>query len=180
MSSRSVLLVRHCESSGQAPYAPLTARGAEQAEQLAHALASQPITRIVSSPYARAGETIAPLARRLGLDVSIDPRLRERLLSPEPREDWREHVARAFLDPDARAPGGESAREVLARGWAALADALAAGDSVLVSHGQLLSLVLHRIDTRFGYAGWEAMANPDVFRVEQNVAGDLRYERFTL
>jgi 2,3-bisphosphoglycerate-dependent phosphoglycerate mutase len=174
---RAVLVVRHCESSGQAPGASLTAKGRQQAEALARWLEESAIARIVSSPYARAVETISPFAQRRGLAVALDERLAERRLSPAPIDDWRDYVARSFAEPDARAPGGESGGEALARGWAALCDALAQPGSLLVSHGQLLALVLHRIDARFGFAAWQAMTNPDVFQIERSASGELRFAR---
>ncbi len=176
---RALLAVRHCESSGQAPDAPLTAAGYAQAERLADALGSQGIARIVSSPYRRARETALPLAQRLGIEIEVDERLAERRLSPAPLAlaDWRAHVERSFREPDARAPGGESGREAVTRGWAALHDALRVDRTLIASHGQLLSLVLHRIDARFGFAGWSAMTNPDVFRIERDGEGALRFDR---
>ena len=174
------LLVRHCESSGQAPDAPLTPRGNDQAEALAAFLAQHPITRVVSSPYLRARQSIGPLARKLGLEVELDARLAERRLSPSPIDGWREVVKRAFEDPDYRVPGGESAGETLARGLAAIRPVLEApGDGLvaIASHGQLLSLVLHSIDPRFGYAGWESLSNPDVHRVETDSTGRLAFRR---
>jgi len=172
----TLLAVRHCESEGQAPEAALTAAGRAQADRLAEALSAQGIVRIVSSPYRRARDSIAPLADRLRLPVELDERLAEHRLSPQPIDAWREHVARAFVDLDARAPGGDSPRETLARAWAALHDALATPGALIVSHGQLLGLVLHRIDGRFGFAGWQAMTNPDVFRFERTAGGELRFE----
>ena len=174
-----LLLVRHCESSGQHADAPLTARGLAQAEALAETLAAFPIERIVSSPYLRARQTIAPYAARVGLGVELDPRLEERKLSREPIPDWREHVRASFHDLERRAPGGESGRETLERGRAALADVLARGAklSAIVGHGQHLSLLLHAIDGRFGFAGWEALTNPDLYLVETDARGVLRYAR---
>lgn len=174
-----VLLVRHCESSGQAPDAPLSERGYAQAEALARELAPLPIDRVISSPYRRARETIAVYARERGLAVHEDERLCERRLSAQPIPDWREFVCASFDDPDRRAPGGESGRETLARGWAALeaAFALDARLPVLVGHGQLFSLVLHAIDGRFGFAGWEGLTNPDVYVVRRDSGGALSYAR---
>jgi broad specificity phosphatase PhoE len=108
-----IALVRHCESAGQAPEAPLTETGHAQALDLVGRLSSLAIDHIVCSPYARARATIQPFAMRAGLPVHLDDRL-----------------------------------------------------AVVVSHGQLLSLVLHSIDPGFGYAGWEALQNPDVYLLE--------------
>ncbi|MEX2207503.1 MAG: histidine phosphatase family protein [Myxococcota bacterium] len=175
------LLVRHCESSGQAPEAPLTARGNAQAEALAEFLASQPIARVVSSPYLRARQSVEPLARKLGLEIELDARLAERRLSPTPIDGWRDVVKRSFEDPEWSVPGGESGGETLARGLAAIRPLLesAASDRLVVvsSHGQLLSLVLHSIDARFGFAGWEALSNPDVHALEANEVSGLAFRR---
>lgn len=173
-----LLLIRHCQSAGQAPDAPLTDVGRAQAEALATHLLSHPIDRIVSSPYLRARETIAPFAGRTRRAVDFDERLAERRLSPVPIENWREVARASFDDLDLRAPGGESGRETLARGWAAIEAVLARGDQLpaLVTHGQLMSLVLHSIDPGFGYVGWEALSNPDVYLVESGAAG-YRFKR---
>jgi broad specificity phosphatase PhoE len=59
----------------------LTDLGHQQAEQAAEALLAETggaIRRIVASPYTRALQTAAPLARRLGLPVTIQPLVRER------------------------------------------------------------------------------------------------------
>jgi 2,3-bisphosphoglycerate-dependent phosphoglycerate mutase len=174
-----VLLVRHCESSGPAPDAPLTPTGLAQADALADFLASHPIERVVSSPYLRARQTIAPFAARAGLEVEIDARWAERRLSAAPIPEWREVVRRSFDDLDHRAPGGESGRETQARGRAALDALLAAHEPLVatVSHGQLLSLLLHSIDARFGYAGWESLSFPDVLVVAHDAAGAIGFDR---
>ena len=56
----------------------LTPLGHQQAEHAAEALAGQDIRRIIASPYSRALQTAAPLARRLGLVVQVNPIVRER------------------------------------------------------------------------------------------------------
>jgi 2,3-bisphosphoglycerate-dependent phosphoglycerate mutase len=173
------LLIRHCESSGQAPEAPLTATGVAQAMALADSLAGRGVDHVVSSPYARARGTIQPFAERAGLVLHTDPRLAERRLSPEPIPGWRDVVRRSFNDLDHRAPGGESAREVLARAWDGIRFVLGGGHRlpVIVSHGQLLSLVLHSVDASFGYAGWEGLRNPDVLLLEAASDGSFAFTR---
>jgi glucosyl-3-phosphoglycerate phosphatase len=56
----------------------LTPLGHQQAEAAAEALAGEGVTRIIVSPYSRALQTAAPLARRLGLPVLVNPTVRER------------------------------------------------------------------------------------------------------
>jgi 2,3-bisphosphoglycerate-dependent phosphoglycerate mutase len=173
-----LVLVRHCESSGPYPECPLTERGREQAERLAGFLARYPIDALVSSPFRRARETIAPLAVATGLPVAVDPRLAERRMSAAPDPAWRDGLRRAFDEPDHRLPGGESARETVMRGRAALDELLASphGLPAAVSHGQLISLVLHAIDPGFGFAGWESLSTPDVYLLESD-GGRLRFAR---
>ena len=56
----------------------LTPLGERQAEQAADALAGEAVGRIIASPYTRALQTAAPLARRLGLPVLVSAAIRER------------------------------------------------------------------------------------------------------
>lgn len=168
-----LLVIRHCESIGQASDAALSSAGEIQAIELARRLADEPITRIVSSPYRRARDTIGPFAAGRGLTVDIDPRLAERRLSPAPIDHFREVVRRSFRDLDYRLEGCESGRETFTRGWAALHAALDYGAplTAIVSHGQMISMVFHTIDPRFGYEGWLSLTNPDVYLLERNDDG---------
>ena len=175
----SLILVRHCEAAGQEPEAPLTEAGRRQAQELGSFLSAFPIDAIVASAYLRAQRTAEPLAELLHLGVETDPRFNERVLSPRPIDHWREIVRDSFADPDLRASGGESANNALRRVWPALDD-LVSGSAelpVVITHGNLLALVLHSIDTDFGYAGWENLANPDVYRVEISAVGAMGFCR---
>ncbi|GAA5532600.1 histidine phosphatase family protein [Deinococcus aluminii] len=162
MSGSDLLLVRHAKAEGQAPEAPLTAEGKAQAARLAEALAGVGITRIVSSPWKRAVETVRPLAERLGLEMETDVRLTERVLSGLDLPDWMTHLQASFRDPDLTLPGGESGTQAQARALAALADARDLnGVTVIVTHGNLLALALG-----LDYAGWAGLRNPDVWRLD--------------
>ena len=163
----SLILVRHCEAEGQQPDAPLTAAGHRQALELADFLSAFPVDAIVTSAYLRAQQTIKPLANLLHLGIATDSRLNERILSPHPIDNWRQVVRDSFTDPNLRAPGGESTNEVLRRAWSALNELLRGPHDlpVVVTHGNLLALVLHSVDPDFGYTGWENLSNPDVYRL---------------
>jgi broad specificity phosphatase PhoE len=58
--------------------APLTELGHAQARAAARQLASQRVSRIITSPYTRALQTAAPVATALGIPVIVNPAVRER------------------------------------------------------------------------------------------------------
>ena len=78
-----VLVVRHAHAGDRGAWdgddgqRPLSDRGHRQAEALASALAPYHVTRVVTSPLVRCGQTVRPLADALGLPVDEDPRLAE-------------------------------------------------------------------------------------------------------
>ena len=177
-SARRLLLVRHCAASGQQPDAPLSEDGQRQAQALARCLSRHPVDHVVASSYTRARQTIEPFAAGADLAVHLDDRLVEQTLAARPVPDWREAVRDGFVDPDLRLPGGESGRDVLQRGWAAIEDLLEGGHAlaVAVTHGKFLSVILNSIDADFGYAQWQSLSNPDVFALAETGEG-WTYER---
>lgn len=159
--------IRHCATTGQAPEAPLTSTGHAQAQHLADVLAPFGITRIVSSPYRRALQSIEPFAARTGITVEPDGRIRERLLSTEPLADVRLTLKHTFDDADFAAPGGETSREATARASAAFSDIMSAGSTTaVVSHGNLTSLLLRRLGWPMDFDASLRLTNPDLFRID--------------
>ena len=171
--SRALLLVRHCQAISQSPDAGLTKVGIGQAERLADFLCDYPVDFIVTSRYARARQTIEPYSEQTGLPIHQDHRLNERILAAEPIADWRGFVRRSFDDLNLRAPGGESARQVLCRAHAALEDIFEREHRLpaVVTHGNVMALLLHSRDARFGYEGWKALSNPDVYMLSNSPDG---------
>jgi 2,3-bisphosphoglycerate-dependent phosphoglycerate mutase len=159
-------IIRHCQAEGQEPTAELTAIGRQQAEILANFLQSAHIERILSSPFTRAVQSIEPLAQRLGIEIEVDARLIERVLSSEPLPNWREGLQATFSNPDLYFYGGESSRTATERALAVVQEL--ADDhrtTAFVSHGNLSTLLLKAFNHRIGFETWERMTNPDVFRV---------------
>jgi len=76
-------LVRHADAGhrrdhdGPDEERPLSERGRRQAEGLSRELKDSDITRLLTSPYVRCIETLAPLGQRLTLPVEDDARLAE-------------------------------------------------------------------------------------------------------
>ena len=108
-------IVRHCKAAGQQPEAGLTADGHLQAKKLAEQLSLLPIGRIISSPFMRAKQSIAPLAGRLGLPIATDKRLAERILAAGDLPDWLAALKLSFDDLDRCFAGGESSRAAMQR-----------------------------------------------------------------
>jgi 2,3-bisphosphoglycerate-dependent phosphoglycerate mutase len=163
-----LILIRHCESSGQAPHAALTEAGTRAAHTLAGRLVPLAPDAIYSSPYARAVATVRPFAEQAGLPIREDQRLHERILAAAPLDDWLDHIRRSYEDIDHRAgEGGETLREITARGCSALADIAAAGHRlpIAASHGNLISAILRAADPAFGFDDWRALRNPDLFEI---------------
>lgn len=167
VTRKVVFIVRHCQAVGQDPEAPLSKLGEQQARALADHFCKSPIPvqRIIASPYLRVAQSIRLLAERLGLDIEPDERLVERVLSSTPLEDWRERLAETFVDLDLSFEGGESSRSAMRRGIGVVDHAIAhcPTATILVTHGNLMTLILKYFDDRYGYAEWENLQNPDVY-----------------
>jgi 2,3-bisphosphoglycerate-dependent phosphoglycerate mutase len=162
-----IYLIRHCRAEGQESFAPLTDEGHRQSELLAALIARTGISRIVASPYKRAIDSATPLAKMLAVPVHTDERLIERVLSDPPLVNWREHLHGTFIHPDFALPGGESSMKAMARGRAAVDAAVsgAAGRVAIVTHGNLLTLILQSLTGRGDFEVWEKLTTPDVFLV---------------
>lgn len=131
---------------------PLNATGLAQAEAMAEKLATSGVTfhALYASPLRRALQTAQPAARRLGLEIRVDERLREihqgafeGLTHAEIAERYAAELDAIRRAPaTASAPGGETVTQVAARLRAA-ADDLARwhdGQTVLVfGHGLALA-----------------------------------------
>ncbi|QFP76619.1 histidine phosphatase family protein [Deinococcus sp. AJ005] len=170
--SGGFLLIRHAKASGQAPDAPLTAEGEEQAQKLTQQLSQHAVSRIVSSPWVRAVDTARPLAQALGLEIETDERLTERVLSGRDLPHWQTALKASFLDPKLCLEGGESGGIAKARALAALNDAHNPhGLTAIFTHGNLLALLLG-----LDYGGWADLRNPDVWRWAEGLAERVRLE----
>lgn len=162
------LFIRHCSATGQEPSATLTPAGESQAIELAGILNGFPITRIFSSPYTRALATITPFAQIQQIEVEQDHRLIERVLSSKNLPDWMDKLQLSFQDSHISFEGGESGIEATSRIVAIIDELAKESDDcvVIVSHGNLIALLLSHISSEFGFEDWKSMRNPEVFEVE--------------
>ncbi|MGE5703603.1 MAG: histidine phosphatase family protein [Clostridia bacterium] len=164
---KMLYLIRHCQAEGQAPDAPLTPLGREQANQLASFFQEIAVDRIVSSPFLRARQSVELLALAKHLPVETDDRLTERVLSGNPLDNWLEQLRQSFDDLDLCLEGGESNRTAMNRAIAAIDSVLSheAVTTLIVTHGALMTLLLKNFDNRFGFTEWSNLSNPDVYQI---------------
>ena len=175
---QQIVIVRHAEASGQDANAALTIEGQLQASTLVDLLLQFQIQRVISSPFLRATDTVRPFCRRAGLALETDHRLAERILSARALPDWREHLRRSFDDLDYCLEDGESSRAAQARGTSAVRAALESDKRcVLVTHGNLLALILRSIDVTVGFEFWSTLSNPDAFLIQVDGEGPTGFRR---
>ena len=157
-----MILVRHGQSTWNREHRiqgqldpPLSGEGRRQAELLGRRLAGRRFTGFFASDLKRAFETAEAIGSAIGLDPEPRPALREIYLG-----EWEglrtEEIAQRFPEAWARwneepdwdvVPGGEGADRFETRVVAAL-DAIleghAHGDLLVVTHGGVIQVALHR------------------------------------
>ncbi|WP_214818120.1 histidine phosphatase family protein [Exiguobacterium sp. s59] len=165
----TLYLIRHCSATGQEPAASLTEAGHEQALLLRDFFREVPIDRIISSDYTRAVASVTPLADAHQLSIEREPLLRERILTHEPLEDWLAPLRQSFIDPTFKLPGAESSEEATHRIIQVIERVQSQhAATLLVTHGNLLALLLQRLDPHYDFETWRTMRNPDVYRLDFN------------
>lgn len=172
MMGKTLYVVRHCRAEGQSPHAKLTEEGRQQTKALVDFFRTKDFDQIISSPYLRAKETAWPIAESKKLHLEQDSRLSERVLSDRNFEDWLVKLEDSFLNLYLKYEGGESSIEAMTR-VKNMVDSLQEGArTVLVTHGNLMTLLLRCFDERFGFTEWQTLTNPDVYviHIEKEVA----------
>lgn len=165
---KKLFLIRHCQAEGQEADAPLTEKGYKQALELANSLNNIRADQIISSPYLRARQTIDPYAKDRNLEIKIDTRLSERVLSTSNLPDWLDKLRNTFDDMDLKLEGGEASSEAQARIVEVVEEILDSNieNTVIVTHGNILSLLLRHYQDNFGFEQWKSLSNPDVFLMQ--------------
>ncbi len=158
-----LFLVRHGETDGARERrfcgeldVPLNAAGRRMAEELGEFYADHPWAALYASPRQRTRDTVAPLAARTGLEVRIEPGLREIAygawegkLEEELRRSHPLEFEAWLSDPGRnRPPGGESGIEIAERALAAVDRIRAAqpeGDVLCATHKATIRVLVCRL-----------------------------------
>lgn len=170
-----LFLVRHAQSPfSKDEMRPLSPAGHAAAMRVADLLVDAGVTRVVSSPYTRAVQTVQPLADRLGLPVDIEPDLRERRLCDEIVDDVQHRIERVWTDFTFAFPNGESsatAQDRVRRAVDRIAREAGGRPVALSSHGNALALFLRTLDPDVDFGFWSRMSKPDVYAVGEGADG---------
>jgi len=182
----TIYFIRHAEPArranshahGLTDYTyPLTDKGKADTALVTAFLRDKNIDAVLSSPFKRAVDTVAPFAREAGLAVEIVEDFRERRVTYEHVwvEDFRAYGDAQWADFSYKLPDGESLNEVQTRKIAALHEVLRRheGKTLAVGcHGTALSLVMNHFDPTFGAADFWDMAGkmPWVVKMTFNAA----------
>jgi probable phosphoglycerate mutase len=159
MTGLRLVLARHAETDANIrlvldslpPGPPLTELGRRQADELADALAVEPVAGVYASTALRTQQTAQPIAQRHGLPVEITAGLHEVFMGDLEGTTGEESllafiaVAKAWSvgELDRAIPGGESALDAIGRFTDAIGGIRARhshGVVVVVTHGAVLQV----------------------------------------
>jgi len=188
-----LILIRHGQTDSnvqhlldtQAPGAPLNELGLQQARDLVERIADEPIEALYTSHLTRAKQTAEPLAGKLGLTPTVLEGLAEISAGDdEMSPDWTRYVAVleswAPDNLDTGLPGGETAREFLARYSSAVQEIEAAGHAVaaLVSHGAAVRVFGLTVDPSLDIDVAQPLQNTEWIVLEGSTADGWKVVRW--
>lgn len=141
---------------------PLTDEGIKDSFEVCNFLKFKDISKIYSSPYKRAIDTIKPLSEEFKIEIGIIDDFRERKVSNCWIEDFNEFAKKQWSDFDYKMEYGESLKEVQNRNINALYNILKENNNeniVIGTHGTALSTIINYFDSEFSYYKFEEIKN---------------------
>ena len=188
MSITKVYFVRHAKPNFQIQedlIRPLTEEGIRDSRKITEFLKDKNITRIFSSPYKRAMDTIKDFAQNLNLNIEIIENFRERKIDNVWIEDFEGFCQKQWEDFDYKLSEGESLREVQNRNIKALQNILKEHENqniVIGTHGAALSTILNHYNDKFEYSEFQRIKNYMPFIVCVDFLGQevIKVEEFNL
>lgn len=178
----NIYFVRHANSSytPEELNRPLSEKGIKDAQKVTELLSQENITRVVSSPYKRAIQTVEGTANHFGLAVSIDEGFRERKLADSSIINFDEIILKYWEDFDFSLPEGETGYAAQDRGVHSLKNVLSTycGENIVVgTHGNIMVLIMNYYDKKYNYSFWEKLNMPDIYKLsfENEVLIDVKH-----
>lgn len=168
--STTIYLIRHAEIS----FIPnenrrgLSEKGKKDARILTERLRSYNISKVISSPYLRAVDTVKGIAEERGLDIEIIDDFRERKITSGYIKDFYFFTKSQWEDFEYCLHQGESLNEVKMRGITAVRMLLSKykGENMVIStHGTILAAMINYYDSNCDYNFWLNLKMPDVYKL---------------
>jgi len=161
----TVYFTRHAEadySVRDGRIRPLTEKGLYDRHLVSEFLQDKRIDAVLSSPFKRAVDTVAPFAQQNGFEIEFVEDFRERKSDSgwQRGDDFAALLARQWADFSYTISDGECLAEVQARNIAALHRVLARHKNksiVIGTHGTALSTIINYYDKTYGFEDFMAM-----------------------
>ena len=164
---------------------PLTGEGIRDSKKVTEFLLDKYITKVFSSPYRRAIDTIKDFAERAGLEITIVDDFRERKIDSVWIEDFDEFSKKQWGNFKYKLSDGENLMEVQNRNIAALQQILKNnidGSIVIGTHGTALSTIINYYDKKFDYKEFQRIRYymPFIVCITFDGQADVKIEEFLL
>ncbi len=152
----NIYFVRHASSSYSPDEMnrPLSEKGLKDAKKVTELLSHENITKVISSPYRRAIQTVEGTSNHFGLPILIDEGFRERKLANSPVINFDEVVLKYWKNFDFSLPGGEAGYFAQERGVQSVRSVLNkyCGENIVIgTHGNIMVLIMNYYDKKYNY-----------------------------
>jgi 2,3-bisphosphoglycerate-dependent phosphoglycerate mutase len=151
----------------------LSEQGKKDSIKAAELLKKEGIDIVVSSTYARAIETVKPLASLLNKEIIQYEELVERPIASLKYEidedELLKGIEKSFVDIDYCLAEGETTRQAQDRSIPTFKHILSEykGKKIAIgTHGNILTIILKYFDDSYGYDFWKSTSKPDIYRLE--------------
>jgi 2,3-bisphosphoglycerate-dependent phosphoglycerate mutase len=178
----NIYFVRHADSSytPEELNRPLSEKGIKDAKKVTELLSHENITKVISSPYKRAIQTVEGTANHFGLSISIDDGFRERKLAEGSIINFDEVILKYWENFDFSLPEGETGYFAQDRGVQSLKNVLCTycGENIAIgTHGNIMVLIMNYYDKEYNYDFWQRLNMPDIYKLsfENEVLIDVKH-----
>lgn len=180
-----IYLVRHAEVKyiPDDLIRPLSEKGKKDVKKVTSFFNDKPITKIISSPYLRAIDTIKGVSLDKDIEIEKIHDCRERKVANEFIEDFDSFIKQQWEDFDFHLEGGESLNQVQKRGINVIFDLLERyedEDIVIGTHGTWLSVLLNYFHKKYDFNFWKTLKMPDIFLLVFNKRELQAIKRFNI
>jgi 2,3-bisphosphoglycerate-dependent phosphoglycerate mutase len=166
----NIYFVRHADSSytPEELNRPLSEKGIKDAKKVTELLSYENITKVISSPYKRAIQTVEGTANHFALSISTDEGFRERKLADGSITNFDEVILKYWENFDFSLPEGETGYFAQDRGVQSLKNVLSTycGENIAIgTHGNIMVLIMNYYDKKYNYDFWEGLNMPDIYKL---------------